>query len=246
MAEPGALLAGMQGLVVLPAAHSAPGVLSALGLGGWHELLLFMTAVFVLNATPGVDLLLTVSRTLQGGARAGTAAALGISTGCIVHALAAAFGLAALLAVSHWAFTAIKWLGAAYLLWLAFGMARTAWRGAAVSGEAAAAPAPARTVLADFRTGLVTNVLNPKVALFFLAFLPQFIAQGTPNKTVAFLGLGALFVLQGTLFLLAVVALTARLRQLPASPHAARWLHGLGAALFALLALRLAGARSVA
>ncbi|MBI5718939.1 MAG: LysE family translocator [Burkholderiales bacterium] len=201
-----------------------------------------MTAVFVLNATPGVDLLLTVSRTLQGGARAGATAALGISTGCVVHALAAAFGLAALLAVSSAAFAAIKWLGAAYLLWLAWGMARTAWRGAAGS----AAPAASKSVSAwvDYRTGLVTNVLNPKVALFFLAFLPQFIAAATPDKTLAFLGLGVIFVVQGTLFLLAVVALAARLRRLPSSPRAARWLHGVGAVLFAALALRLASARA--
>lgn len=215
-----------------------------LGLAEPQELLLFMTAVFVLNATPGVDLLLTVSRTLQGGARAGVAAALGVSAGCVVHALAAAFGLAALLAVSSMAFAAIKWLGAAYLLWLACGMARAAWRG----GEAAAATVAAKAAGAwvDFRTGLVTNVLNPKVALFFLAFLPQFIVAATPDKTWAFLGLGAIFVVQGTAFLLAVVVLAARLRQLPSSPRATRWLHGVGAVLFAALALRLAGARSAA
>jgi threonine/homoserine/homoserine lactone efflux protein len=219
-----------------------PGALAVVGLAGPHELLLFMTAVFVLNATPGVDLLLTVSRTLQGGARAGAAAALGVSAGCVVHAVAAAFGLAALLAVSSAAFAAIKWLGAAYLLWLAWGMARTAWRG----GDAAARPAEARDVSAwaDFRTGLVTNVLNPKVALFFLAFLPQFIHASTPDKTLAFLGLGAIFVVQGTIFLLAVVASAARLRRLPSSPRAARWLHGVGAVLFAALALRLATARA--
>jgi threonine/homoserine/homoserine lactone efflux protein len=222
----------------------APG-LGLLGLAGGHELLLFMAAVFVLNATPGVDLLLTVTRTLQGGARAGAAAALGIGAGCIVHALAAAFGLAALLAVSGTAFAFIKWLGAAYLLWLAFGMARAAWHGTQ-GGSLAAAPAASRPAWADFRTGLFTNVLNPKVALFFLAFLPQFIAPGTPDKTLAFLGLGAIFVAQGTAFLLGVVMLAARLRRLPASPRAARWLQALGAMLFAALALRLATARAVA
>jgi len=218
--------------------------LAALGLAGPQELLLFMTAVFVLNATPGVDLLLTVSRTLQGGARAGVAAALGVSTGCVVHALAAAFGLAALLAVSSTAFAALKWLGAAYLLWLAWGMAREAWRGADTSTGAGAAKALG--AWADFRTGLVTNMLNPKVALFFLAFLPQFIGAATPDKTLAFLGLGAIFVVQGTAFLLAVVALSASLRSMPSSPRAARWLHGAGAVLFATLALRLANARAAA
>jgi len=215
-------------------------MLQALGLQGAHELGLFMAAVLVLNATPGVDLLLTVGRTLQGGARAGSLAALGIGAGCAVHALAAAFGLAALLAASAQAFVVLKWAGAAYLLWLAFGLARRAWRGAPAATTPAAAP---RSAWADFRIGLLTNVLNPKVAVFMLAFLPQFIDPATPHKTLAFLGLGALFVLQGTLFSLAVVAAVtavARLRRGPPPPAAARWLSGLGAALFAGLALRLA------
>ena len=223
---------------------SSPALLTALGLAGPHELLLFMTAVFVLNATPGVDLLLTVSRTLQGGPRAGVAAALGINSGCVVHALAAAFGLAALLAVSAAAFAAIKWLGAAYLLWLAWGMARTAWRGIGAAAEVAA-PMP-RTAWADYRIGLLTNVFNPKVALFFLAFLPQFIAAQTPDKRLAFLGLGVVFVAQSTVFMLAVVVLAAGMRKLPASPRLARSLNGLGALLFALLALRLASTRAAA
>lgn len=212
-------------------------MLASLGLAGPQEALLFAAAVLVLNATPGVDLLLTVSRTLQGGARAGAAAALGIELGCVVHALAAAFGLAALLAVSATAFTALKWAGAAYLLWLAWGMARAAWRGAAPAGAAPAA-AP-RSLAAEVRTGLLTNVLNPKVALFFLAFLPQFIAPATPDKTLAFLGLGAWFVLQSGLFLLGVVLLAAQARRLPSSPRLARGLHGVGAALFAGLAVRM-------
>jgi len=211
-------------------------MLQTLGLAGPHELALFMAAVLVLNATPGVDLLLTVARTLQGGARAGVAAALGIVSGCVVHALAAAFGLAALLAVSATAFTLLKWAGAAYLLWLAFGMARAAWR----AGPAAPQPAAAaRSLAADYRTGLLTNVLNPKVALFFLAFLPQFIAPAAPAKTLAFLGLGAIFVLQGLVFLLGAVALAARLRAWGARPAAGRWLNAAGAGLFSFLAVRL-------
>jgi threonine/homoserine/homoserine lactone efflux protein len=212
-------------------------MLAALGLAGPGELALFVAAVFVLNATPGVDLLLTVTRTLQGGPRAGAAAALGITLGCVVHALAAAFGLAALLAVSATAFTALKWAGAAYLLWLAWGMARAAWRAAAPSP--AVTPMPARSAWVDLRTGLLTNLLNPKVALFFLAFLPQFIAPGTPHKTLAFLGLGAWFVVQGGLFMLAVVGLATLARRLPSSPQVGRWLNGLGAALFAALAARM-------
>ncbi len=211
-------------------------------LPGPAEALVFAAAVAVLNATPGVDFLLTVSRTLQGGARAGVAAALGVSAGCVVHALAAAFGLAALLALYPGALQAVQWLGAAYLAWLGIGLLRQAWWPPPPAATAAG-PA-ARAAWVDFRTGLLTNVLNPKVALFFLAFLPQFVPAGSPSPTASFLLLGAWFVLQGTLFLLGLVAVAARLRRLQASPRATRWLRLAGGGLFLGLALRLAGSRT--
>ena len=214
-------------------------------LPGPTEAAVFATAVFVLNATPGVDFLLTVSRTLQGGARAGVAAALGISAGCVVHALAAAFGLAALLAVHPQAFALIQWAGAAYLVWLGVGMLRQAWRrDAPLPAAAEGAAPPRRSAWVDFRTGVLTNVLNPKVALFFLAFLPQFVPAGSPQKTTSFLLLGAWFVVQGTLFLLLLVALATRLSHLQACALARRALGSLGGMLFIALALRLLGARA--
>ena len=208
---------------------------------------MFVVSVFLLNATPGVDFLLTVSRTLQGGARAGVAAALGINAGCVVHALAAAFGLATLLALVPAAFQVIQWAGAAYLVWLGVGMLRQAWRGAAGSAKAAAGapPMPPRTFAADFRVGLFTNVLNPKVALFFLAFLPQFVPAGSPQKTLSFLLLGAWFVVQGFLFLMLLVALAARLSKLGASGRVRQLLNGLAGVLFIALALRLLRERPV-
>ncbi len=205
----------------------------------------FATAVFVLNATPGVDFLLTVSRTLQGGARAGVAAALGINAGCVVHALAAAFGLATLLALYPAAFQVVQWAGAAYLVWLGLGMLRQAWQGG-VGSAANAASAPTRSFAADFRIGLYTNVLNPKVALFFLAFLPQFVPADSPHKTLSFLILGAWFVVQGFLFLMLLVALAARLSKLGASQRVRQVLNGLGGVLFIALALRLLRERPVA
>ena len=214
---------------------------------GLHSLGLFALTVLVLNATPGVDMLYAVSRTLTGGLRAGLAASLGISAGCVVHAVAAAAGLAALLALSAWAFTALKWAGAAYLAWLGWGLLRQAWRPAAGPPAAGAATAPPATLGAVFRQGLLTNLLNPKVALFFLAFLPQFIRPEAGQQTLAFLVLGAWMVLQGTLFLFALVALTTVLRRLGGSPTLGRVLNGLGGALFLGLAVRLAGtAREVA
>lgn len=208
------------------------------------DLYLFATAVFVLNATPGVDFLLTVSRTLQGGVRAGAAAALGITAGCVVHAWAAAFGLAALLALYPAAFQLIQWAGAAYLVWLGVGMLKLAWRGAAgtvadAAATAAASAAPPKTFAADFRTGLLTNLLNPKVALFFLAFLPQFVPAASANKTLSFLLLSAWFVAQGLMFLLALVLLASRLARLGGSPRLRRGLQTAGGLLFIGLALRL-------
>jgi RhtB (resistance to homoserine/threonine) family protein len=206
---------------------------------GLHDLALFSFTVLVLNATPGVDMVFTVGRTLSGGARAGVAASLGISAGCAVHSLLAAFGLAAVLAVSPWAFAAIKWAGAAYLVWLAWGMVRAAWS-PAQPAPTQAAPRAAASLWGLFRQGLLTNLLNPKVALFVLAFLPQFIHPETAHKTLAFLFLGAWLVVQGTVFLLALVAAAVRLRGLGGSPTVGRWLNGVGGALFLGLAAKLA------
>jgi threonine/homoserine/homoserine lactone efflux protein len=208
-------------------------------LPGATEGAVFAAAVFVLNATPGVDFLLTVSRTLQGGARAGVAAVAGINAGCVVHALAAAFGLAALLAVNPGAFRLIQWAGAAYLVWLGVGLLRQAWRsGAALAADDRPA-VPARNGWADFRVGLLTNVLNPKVALFFLAFLPQFVPLASPSKTASFLLLGLWFVLQASLFSLALVALASQLARLGSSGPVRRALQTAGGLLFIGLALRL-------
>ncbi len=222
-------------------------------LPGPGDAAVFAAAVFILNATPGVDLLLTVSRTLARGARAGLATALGINAGCVVHALAAAFGLAALLAVVPAAFRAIQWAGAAYLVWLGVSLLRQAARGHALAGAAAVAPAPVGW--ADVRTGLLTNLLNPKVALFFLAFLPQFVPADSPAPTISFLLLGAWFVLQSMVFLIGLVALTARLARLAHLTRSARSADGrtagplrrtieaVGGLLFIALALRLLAAR---
>ena len=205
---------------------------------GTHSLALFATTVFVINATPGVDMMLTLTRTLRYGVRGGLAAAAGIMAGCVVHALAAALGLAALIAASAAAFTVIKWAGAAYLLWLAFGMLKSALSGDVQAATPQLAESPGLAAL--FRQGVLTNVLNPKIALFFLALLPQFIDAGAPHKTLAFLFLGAWFVVQGGIFLFAFVLLIAPLRRWQAGGGWKRGLNAAGAGLFAWLAARLA------
>lgn len=205
---------------------------------GVHDLALFAATVFVLNATPGVDMALTVGATLRAGWRQGVAVVLGINLGCVFHTVAAAFGLAALLAASAEAFTVVKLLGAAYLVYVAWGMARAGLRPAppAQAGAAAVPPSFGQGVW----QGFLTNALNPKVALFYLALLPQFIDADAPHKTLAFVALGLWFVVQGGLFSLALVALTALARHLPARPGVGRALDLGGAGLFTFLAVRLA------
>ncbi len=158
-----------------------------------HQLLLFVAAGWLLNLTPGPDVLCIARHALRGGARAGIVAGLGITAGCFVHIAAAAVGVGALLATSAAAFNLLKWLGAAYLVYT--GLRLLFARGGTAPLVPAAAPpgavgVPARRVFMD---GFWTNVLNPKVALFFLAFVPQFIAPGTPDAARVFVLLGVLF-----------------------------------------------------
>jgi threonine/homoserine/homoserine lactone efflux protein len=157
------------------------------------QLLMFIAAGWLLNLTPGPDVLYIVSNALKSGVRAGVVAALGIVSGCFVHVFAAALGLSALLATSATAFTVLKWMGAAYLVWMGFKLLFASGSGTSIVPTDAAPshwPFDGRAV---FLRGFLTNVLNPKVALFFLAFVPQFIAPGTDNKVVVFLLLGLLF-----------------------------------------------------
>ena len=230
------------------------GVTAGIDALGLQNLALFSLTVLVLNATPGVDLVFTVTQTLRHGVRGGLAAGAGISVGCIVHALAAAFGLAALMAASALAFDAVKWAGAGYLLWLALGLLRSAMKRSADAGSevdtavalppssAASPESPAQTstLAVVFRQGLLTNLLNPKVAIFFLALLPQFIAAQAAHKTLAFLALGAWFVLQSAVFLVALVLAVAPLRRWQPGALARRGLDALSGLLFVGLAARLA------
>lgn len=158
------------------------------------QLLLFIAAGWLLNLTPGPDVLYIVSNALKSGARAGVVAGLGITTGCFVHIAAAALGVGALMATSAMAFTVLKWAGAAYLVWMGVRMlfARASTTGGVIAA-AQAAPLEAASLKRIFVGGFWTNVLNPKVAIFFLAFVPQFIAPGTENKAMAFVLLGVLF-----------------------------------------------------
>ena len=158
------------------------------------QLLAFVAAGLLLNLTPGVDVFYIVTSALRQGMRAGVVAALGITAGCCVHIVAAAVGVSALVAASATAFAVLKGVGAAYLVYLGLGMLFSRGKGdapelAATGGQ----PGPALSLASVFRRGFLTNTLNPKVALFFLAFVPQFIVPGAAHPTLAFLALGLLF-----------------------------------------------------
>ena len=159
----------------------------------FQQLLLFIAAGWLLNLTPGPDVLYVLTNSLRAGARAGIVAGLGITAGCFVHIFAAAVGVGALLATSTLAFTVLKWAGAAYLLWVGSKILLSRTPQASTDLVAVAKAAPPRSLKAIFMGGFWTNVLNPKVVIFFLAFVPQFIAPGTENKALAFVLLGVLF-----------------------------------------------------
>lgn len=207
---------------------------------GVHDLPLFVAAGLLLNITPGADLALIGARSAGQGFRSGAAAALGVGAGCFVHVAGAALGLSALIAGSATAFTVLRWLGAAYLVWLGIGLLRSAPGGAAADAAAHAQPAQG-TVRRAFAQGFLTNALNPKVALFFLAFLPQFIDADAAHKGWAFIALGTVFAFNGTLVNVAFAALVARLRHALGGGHGiGRWLsRGVGV-LFIALGVRLA------
>ena len=207
-----------------------------------HQLLLFIAAGLLLNLTPGPDVLYIVSRALRSGTRAGVVAGLGITAGCFVHIAAAAVGVSALMAASSTAFTVLKWLGAAYLLWMGVRMllARTPPKTPDLLTDGAPGMA-AIGMKAIFLGGFWTNALNPKVALFFLAFVPQFIAPGTDNKPLAFLLLGLLFNFNSVFVNIAWAALAGWMaRRMCAMQRGMHWLERVAGLMFIGFGLKLA------
>lgn len=204
-----------------------------------HQLLLFVAAGWLLNLTPGPDVLYIASQSLRGGARAGIVAGLGITAGCFVHVGAAALGLGALLAASAIAFSVLKWLGAGYLLWIGIRLllARTPQ---AADLEALARQQPDVGLRAVFLGGFWTNVLNPKVAIFFLAFVPQFIAPDAADKTLAFLLLGALFNVNSVPVNVGWALAAAWMARRGAVQRSLHWLDRAAGVLFIAFGLRLA------
>lgn len=196
-----------------------------------QQLLLFILAGWLLNLTPGPDVLYIVTTALRSGARAGVLAGLAIATGCLVHVVAAAVGLGALLAASATAFMLLKFAGAAYLVWLGVRILLAKAPSPVPVPEQRQAALPMRPG-AVFRGGFLTNVLNPKVALFFLAFVPQFIPADAPDKVQAFLLLGLLFTLNSIPVNSGWALAAAWLARRDVVRHAMHWLDRAAAVMF--------------
>jgi RhtB (resistance to homoserine/threonine) family protein len=207
---------------------------------GIHDLWLFLLAGFLLNITPGPDMAFIIARSTQLGTRAGVAAALGVGFGAFVHIAAAAIGLSALIFASAWAFTALKWVGAAYLVYIGLQMLKLSWDARAPEVDTPQNPANSASIRQVFLQGALTNVLNPKVAIFFLAFLPQFVDPAAPSKVAAFLTLGLIFNVVGTLWNILVASLAGWFAASRAGGSAKAWLERAIGVVFVAVGIRLA------
>ena len=199
------------------------------------SLLLFVGAGLLLNITPGPDVLYIVGRSLGQGRLAGVVSSLGISTGCLVHVAAATLGLSAVMLAVPLAFDIVRYAGAAYLAWLGF---RALARRSNPLDVQALAPVPLSRI---YTQGIVTNVLNPKVALFFLAFLPQFTDASRGSLPLQFLLLGLVFIVNGTIVCLGYALAASWLGAwLEGRYSVATWLNRVMGGVFIALGLRLA------
>ncbi|HTI16694.1 MAG TPA: LysE family translocator [Trinickia sp.] len=208
---------------------------------------LFVAAVFLLNVTPGPDTAYIVGRSVAQGRGAGLMSALGISAGCCVHTLACAFGLTALIAASATAFTVIKLAGAIYLIYLGVRLILASpAKKAGVASEArqASSPVAPKPLKQLFVQGFCTNVLNPKVVLFFVSFFPQFVAANSEHKALTFLLLGAVFIVMSTVWNSFVAWIAGGVTQrLGGKPSIKKWLDRFVGSAFVGLGLKLATAQ---
>lgn len=205
---------------------------------GTHDLLLFIFAGWLLNVTPGPDTALIVARSTQLGLKGGAMACAGVAAGIMVHITTAALGISALIAASATAFGIVKFLGAAYLIYIGIKLIVPRRANDGERPTALRLPLSYRKV---FRQGFVTNALNPKVALFFLAFLPQFIDNNAPSTALAFLFLGLVFNVNGTIWNLMVAWATARAASMMRGAKTfQRWIDCTIGALFIAFGVKLA------
>lgn len=162
---------------------------------------LFLISCILLNLTPGQDTIYIIGRSVVQGKKGGMVSALGIMSGVLVHTMLAAFGLSAILATSSMAYSVVKYLGAGYLIWIGIGFVRnkTYHSQLGIDGNLQ------QKLWKTYRQGMLTNILNPKVALFFLSFLPQFVSPETDFIFGSFMALGMIFFTTGSIWCIVLV-----------------------------------------
>ena len=203
---------------------------------GIHNYIVFLLAGIILNLTPGTDTIYILTRSIAHGKKAGIASALGISTGCLVHISFAAFGLSVILARSALAFNVVRLAGGAYLLYLGIRALLTKSFSFSLS-ENKKKPRSAHSIYVQ---GILTNVLNPKVALFFLSFLPQFVDPMNTYGPLPFLILGLTFLTTGSLWCLCLAFISSSMTEfLRSNKTTGLWMNRLSGLVFILLGLRL-------
>nr|WP_319393820.1 LysE family translocator [uncultured Desulfobacter sp.] len=202
----------------------------------WGHWATFFTAAVLLNISPGPDMAFILGQTAKRGVSSGFAAMFGIWTGAFVHVIFAALGLSAILASSALAFSTVKWIGAAYLIWLGIQALRSKGSHMSVYGQTAP-----KGLMSIFRQGVLVSVLNPKVAVFFLAFLPQFVESGAGPVSAQFFLHGSLIIFVAAFVEPPLILIGGKLTNyLNANTVVSRWMdRGLGA-VFVGLGIKLA------
>jgi threonine/homoserine/homoserine lactone efflux protein len=201
-----------------------------------HNFPLFISTAIVLNLTPGPDTMFIIGRSVASGRNAGIASALGISAGCLFHTMAATFGLSAVLATSAMAFSVVKYAGAAYLIFIGLKALFNRSKNSDIQLQDTR-----QSNWITFRQGAITNILNPKVALFFLALLPQFVDSGAVNPIPSFLAIGFTFIATGTIWCLIIALCAARFSGwLRENQTASNIVNRVSGGIFVALGLRLA------
>lgn len=206
------------------------------------QVLPFLLTAILLTATPGPDNLMVLSVGASRGRRLGMAFGLGCATGCLSHTVLAALGVSAVLAASPVAFTALRWAGGAYLIWLGINALRS--RGGLGLPAENGAPAAADSAARQFFKGMLANAINPKVVLFFLSFLPQFVVPANGNVPLQMAVLGVVFTLQAAVLFGALGWFAGGIGQwLQRRPRAGLWLDRVSGVVFVGLGLRMALSR---
>lgn len=210
----------------------------------FEQILPFLLTAILLTATPGPDNLMVLGVGASKGRRLGMAFGLGCAAGCLSHTMLAALGVSAVLAASPVAFTALRWAGGAYLIWLGIGALRSRGGVGVPTSAGNGVPDPTDNATRQFFKGVLANAINPKVVLFFLSFLPQFVVPAQGHVPLQMAVLGVVFTLQAALLFGALGWFAGGIGQwLQRRPRAGLWLDRVSGVVFVGLGLRMVVAR---